>query len=310
MKIGWYLIGDRQIASARQIGFLIHEWINKNTDITSIILYHPNGYNPILSEHKIDTSCDIVLFQKVCMGSAVSMIKEYRKCGIKTVYIIDDLIIEGVDMCKEAEYVVSGDASSYLQEFVKSTSGKIATCLPNPIETPIDFYKEDYTSNNPLKVVWFGTEMHIMQAWEINDIIKKLGYKYEVICSGQMATKQWALNTIFNDIKAADIVVLPYLHTLPPYELAKGANRAIQAMAIGLPVIASPLPSYIVLIRHGKNGFIAMNNDLDDWEMYLKMLGHQSIREIIGKEARKSVISIYNIDAVGEVWKAYLKGIL
>ncbi len=314
MRIGWILVGNSTVPSARQIGLMTHDWLLANTNIKSEILNTLGLYNPILKmtqEQIMNTlynKFDIVIFQKVCLGMSMTILTACKEKGIKTVYIIDDLIGEGLPMCRAADYVISGDASDYLADVVQSNCNKDAYLMPNPIETPKNFCKEDYAAKNGVQVLWFGTEGHILQAKAIAPICEKLGYYYDLVSSGPYATIPWTPNFTAN-IKNSDIIVMPYLGELPPYELAKGSNRGQQAMAIGLPIISSPLPSYIKLIRQGKTGFIAYQNDLADWEFYLRMLGKQALREKIGRAAREATINEFSMDSVGQLWEEYLRSL-
>ena len=64
-------------------------------------------------------------------------------------------------------------------------------------------------------------------------------------------------------INTIDIIIIPL--DLSEGELirhyAKTANRVTFAMSIGIAVVASPIPSYKLVIENGVNGYLASTPD-------------------------------------------------
>ena len=88
-----------------------------------------------------------------------------------------------------------------------------------------------------------------------------------------------------------DIVIHP--------SLAEGFGRAVlEAMALGKPVIASAVGGLRVAIQSGENGFLVSPGDVTSishhWEQLLRSA---ELRQVIGSNARQSVIDRYQIDA-------------
>ena len=63
-------------------------------------------------------------------------------------------------------------------------------------------------------------------------------------------------------------------------------------MAMGLPVIASPVPSYKDVIVQGENGFLA--ETAGDWLECLGVLRDPRKRKAIGRAARETVTHRYS----------------
>jgi glycosyltransferase involved in cell wall biosynthesis len=63
-------------------------------------------------------------------------------------------------------------------------------------------------------------------------------------------------------------------------------------MAVGLPVIATPIPAYEPVMEHGRAGFFARSRD--DWMTYLEALRDPVHRRRIGQQARESVLARYS----------------
>ncbi len=91
-------------------------------------------------------------------------------------------------------------------------------------------------------------------------------------------------------LQAMDIFVLPSL-------TETSSLATMEAMAVGLPVIATPVGSVKEYVEDGKNGFIFPRKDYnylaDKIELLLK---DEKLRAQIGREARKTIISKHRWD--------------
>jgi glycosyltransferase involved in cell wall biosynthesis len=68
-------------------------------------------------------------------------------------------------------------------------------------------------------------------------------------------------------------------------------NALLEAMACGLPVVATPVGGAVDVIQDGKNGVLARVNDADDLaERILQLLDDAEKRAALGKNARESII--------------------
>ena len=82
---------------------------------------------------------------------------------------------------------------------------------------------------------------------------------------------------------------------VPVYDQVKAPHKILNYMALGIPVICSPIDSHKRIIKHGKNGFFA-NND-HDWIKYLHLLRDWELRKNIGKEAIKTAKEHYSVES-------------
>jgi glycosyltransferase involved in cell wall biosynthesis len=80
---------------------------------------------------------------------------------------------------------------------------------------------------------------------------------------------------------------------VPAWKL-KSENRLTLKMAIGLPVISSPIPAYEAVVEHGRNGFFARSPT--EWTRYLEVVRDPAIRHEIGKAARESVLPRFSME--------------
>lgn len=75
----------------------------------------------------------------------------------------------------------------------------------------------------------------------------------------------------------------------------KGNVKATMPMALGLPVIASPVESYKEAIHSGINGFIVENND---WVTPLEALKDREIAYIMGLKAQYTAKTLYSTEKI------------
>lgn len=115
-----------------------------------------------------------------------------------------------------------------------------------------------------ISVVWCGMGGGSYAAKQLRPLIESLGMKLTIISEWSDADVAWNLNTWQDEVKKHDIVICPTDQNKFPY---KGNNKVTHFMALGMPVIASPLQSYREIIEHGADGFIADN--ISDWEKCL-----------------------------------------
>jgi GT2 family glycosyltransferase/tetratricopeptide (TPR) repeat protein len=110
--------------------------------------------------------------------------------------------------------------------------------------------------------------------------IEEAGYDLVVITEWEDADKKWGLDTWASDMRECDVVLCPQRVDVQP---AKSSIKAVTAMALGMPVICSPLQAYTEIIEDKTNGFIC--DKVDEWTEALKTLKDPKIRAAIGARA-------------------------
>ena len=112
----------------------------------------------------------------------------------------------------------------------------------------------------------------------------------------------WDPINVYRRMQDADVGIIPVdtiepapgsAETVPSWKV-KSENRLSMKMCLGLPVVATPIPSYEPLIRQGENGFFARTRD--EWIEHLDTLRDPVVRERIGQAARASVLQRYSME--------------
>ncbi len=104
----------------------------------------------------------------------------------------------------------------------------------------------------------------------------------------------WSQESEETEIASADVGISWIPDDL--WSRGKCGLKILQYQAAGLPVVANPVGVHPELIRHGVDGFLATTTE--DWVEAIRTLsGDRSLREAMGREARKSLAARYSIEA-------------
>lgn len=117
----------------------------------------------------------------------------------------------------------------------------------------------------------------------------------------------WSLQDEIKELEEIDIGIMP----LPNDEWSKGkcGFKGLQYMALEIPAVMSPVGVNTEIIQDGINGFLADRED--EWVKKISLLiEDDSLRQKIGKEARKTVIQKYSFDSQKENYLNYFNGLL
>ncbi|MGA2775011.1 MAG: glycosyltransferase domain-containing protein [Candidatus Omnitrophota bacterium] len=326
LSIGWILNGTIETASSRIMGYNIHEYlVAKN--ISSRILYRPESRiisNLNLPKEQIDdilnTNINILILVKIDSGENLDyIIRRCKKRNIKVVYSVCDL--PSKKMSKKADAIIA--TSNYYSKIIPRKYHNKLYIAFDGYEQPQELYK---IHNNERKIklcfvsnqVWdefpyitelpkdvclkiIGPNKEILTSSFKNSLVfKKSKFDFEYVT--------WDLKTVYEEILACDVGIIPW----PKMGIAqriKSFNRLVMFMALGMPVITSPIPSYLGIIRHKENGFIAKTPD--EWMDYIIFLrDNPEKREEIGRKAREDVVNKYSKEKQGVLYLEIFKKIL
>lgn len=126
--------------------------------------------------------------------------------------------------------------------------------------------------------------------------------------------KQWHPTGVYDDLLRADVGIIPISPskkiaiglTIADW-LVKSENRLTLKMATGLPVIATPIPSYEPVVEQGRNAYLARSSE--EWMAFLEELRDPDKRRAIGEEGRTSVLRRYSQEEQGRKLISVLRGL-
>lgn len=288
-----------------------------------------------LAERLIRQKIRVAYFQKVHGPSVLSEMKKLSAAGIKTVYGVCDLIDDEIAEAADAVVVVTDYLKSLYPPalhhkihvvhdgienpgFMKSGPGRrnAGRALRAVLVTSGELYEIPVIRKPPgfVEITVVGRYPPIPSVrqriaetyWKVRSKAG-VGDKYRFLRSlldKGFRTVNWSIETVYQAMASADIGIIPVdmrHDPLPQRQVSwwqvKSENRLTMKMALGLPVIASPVPSYAGVIEQGKNGYIATTRA--DWFACLDALRDPRLRQSIGQNARDSVIQRFSKEEQG-----------
>jgi glycosyltransferase involved in cell wall biosynthesis len=107
----------------------------------------------------------------------------------------------------------------------------------------------------------------------------------------------WTEATEVAEVGKFDVGIMPL--TDDPFTRGKCAFKLIQYMGCWKPVIASPVGENVVVVDHGKNGFLATTPG--DWLRALEdVYGDPSRSAEMGRNGRRKIEAGYTLDKTGD----------
>jgi glycosyltransferase involved in cell wall biosynthesis len=114
--------------------------------------------------------------------------------------------------------------------------------------------------------------------------------QFDGVC---VEAKPWSLEEEVADLRGFDIGLMPVPDD--PWTRGKGGYKLLQYMAVGLPVVTSPVGVNQEIVQDGESGFWARTPE--EWEGCLaRLLGDPELRRRMGQRGRAAVVSRYSLD--------------
>lgn len=218
--------------------------------------------------------------------------------------------------------------SSYLLDFAKSMGGKNIRVVPNGVDIK-NFTKEfkeeeKFLLKEKLKIknddVVLVTTSRLVIKNGVEDVVKTLAtlpekYKFLIIGDGYLRNH---LEKIVNNLKIKDrVYFLGFVHhvNIPSYfsisnifirtSLSEGlGNSFLEAMAFGLPVVATPVGGIVDFIKDGETGILVSPQDTESIKNGILRLEDNSFENHILVNAKKLVLDKYNWDNISEEFRS------
>jgi glycosyltransferase involved in cell wall biosynthesis len=243
-------------------------------------------------------SATVVVFTQYSQ-SELELMRHLRPLGIKVVFDHCEALF-GYPFENEcmAESDMIACCSTKLEELTKERGFSRTAVLKDSFEerTPnVPVVYENRHLKPKAVYMGMGGNSFLVNEW-LKSTIESAGYELVVITEWDNATKKWNKDTWPDDMAACDVVLCPQRVEVQP---AKSSVKATTAMALGMPVIASPLQAYKEIIVDGKNGFIC--DTKEQWFEALFKLKDASLRREIGTAAVQSV-GEYSLEAIARKW--------
>jgi glycosyltransferase involved in cell wall biosynthesis len=119
-----------------------------------------------------------------------------------------------------------------------------------------------------------------------------IGARPDQVAGTPFVSVPWAVATEVEELGQIDIGIMPLVDS--PWERGKCGYKLIQYMALGIPVVASPVGVNRQIVEEGSNGYLA--SDEDSWSRGLAcLLESGDLRSKLGARGREIVEARYTL---------------
>lgn len=273
---------------------------------------------------------DIVVFQKLFNDNAVSMVSRLKAEGdTKTVFDIGTNYLEcdtecvssqQIAQCKKMLSVVDcvSVSSPSLKDVYKKVHSSVSFINDAADDRFLDYnktYVKDISS--PINLVYCGYSNKIKEINLIREPLSRLNKLYNIKL------------LYISDKDPGDLFGIPYKFVnydqdkLPElllegdikisprnldrvYNLGHSALKIAYPMAVGLPVVVSPISAYIPYVQ---GDYVCHSNE--EWFRVLKsLIESSSLRTKIGLENKETVRNHLCLSVTGKQWQKFFEGVV
>jgi glycosyltransferase involved in cell wall biosynthesis len=260
----------------------------------------------------------VVVYRKTFPGATAKML---RRAASKIVYEYDDAVYlpspdepQGVENLARyrrnflstvaaADLVVAGN-----HHLAREATARNIEVLPTGVDLSIFEPGLPRTEREPCVIGWIGTAGNLPQWTALMPVFERVAaenpaVRFKIVSNGEPPRSD--LPVVFErftiDREAAcladfDIGLMPLEDT--PWNRGKCSYKALQCMAMGMPVVVSPVGMNREVVEDGVSGFFASTED--EWlSALLRMAGDSKLRSQLGGAARRVVEASFSLEQIG-----------
>jgi glycosyltransferase involved in cell wall biosynthesis len=216
---------------------------------------------------------------------------------------------------QKSDLIIAGNR--YLRD-VATSYNQESTLIP----TVLDMVR--YTEKNPdekeatdVVLGWIGSRGTLKYLRHISTALEKLGrqcpgVKLKIVADDfftltdmTVIPKTWSSEDEISDLHSFDIGLMPLVDD--PWTRGKCGFKLLQCMAVGMPVVCSPVGVNTEIVSDGTEGFWAATQD--EWVDRLSwLIRDRSLRREMGKKGREKVEKYFSLEANAPLFIRSLQG--
>ena len=189
----------------------------------------------------------------------------------------------------------------FLKEYVCEFN-KNAHIIPTPIDT--DRFRIIEKSSDKPVIGWIGSFTTAPYLKIVFNVMQRLSEKYDftlkIFGAGEIINipgvsvenYDWHLEKEEEYFQSIDIGIYPLTDTL--WARGKAGFKAIQYMAVGVPVVASSIGMNKEIIRDGVSGFL-VSSDQEWFDRISRLIEYPALRKKMGFAGREAVEEKYSV---------------
>lgn len=300
-------------------------WINRNTDEFWNESYRPDRrYDVVVFFKAMDAACQAEAERLRSEGTRIIFDANVNYYEIWGEYDIDDTRPTptqqeaAIAMTRGAHHVVAD--SSYIAGIARHHNAQV-TWIPDNIDPTLFRRRPPRVSDRPVRIVWSGVSKKADHLLLVRDVLARLRGAELVVVSDAIpavvAELEKAIPVRFvrysdaayaRTLRGCDIIISPK-RLINAYELGHTEYKITLGMAVGLPAVASPQPSYVEAISHAGGGILAETPE--QWLTALQNLVEDARRrEDLGERAARTVRERYTTAVTAASYLQVLKGLV
>lgn len=331
-RVGW-ITYDSFIRPKRHFGELdsftrlrggnAAEWLNARDPRSRHELYRPGQpYDVVVFQKMMDVRCQAEARRIQAAGGRVvfdANVNYYETWGdyfIPGTQPTPEQQRDAVRMTRGADWVIADST------FIANVAGQFnrrITWIPDNVDLAVYRGMREHRASSPVRLIWSGVGKKAAHLLEAADALAQVGGFTLTLVSDDvpdvLPQLQSALPCRFvpfsdaayaRELLESDIIISPK-RLVNGYEMGHTEYKIALGMAVGLPAIASPQPSYVEALAEG-GGFIATTTA--DWTDALTRLVDPTLRASMGRRARETVLAHYATDVVAPLYATVFETLL
>lgn len=312
-----YLVGNLDNASVRhRVDAYVPCLQQAGWDVRKVKIPPPRSiFRRLLLFRSLRQSDVVVLFKKMLCPWQMALL---RRCAKRLVFDFDDAILYNDTgrngyrnprrarrfpvVCRRADTVIVGN--QYLASLARDY-GALPIIVPTCIDDALLSPGEPCDRHDPVVLGWIGSRATVKYLQELVPVLEALHRRnpgrfiLRVICDTfpnsadlVIERKMWSRADELQNLRSLDVGIMPLPDNL--WTRGKCGFKLMQYMAVGLPVVGSPVGVNVEIIRDGHNGFLA--GSPDEWIEKLERLIHDpDLRRSIGLAGYESLKGRYRL---------------
>jgi glycosyltransferase involved in cell wall biosynthesis len=284
-------------------------WMLRDTFRRRRVLSEARGYDGVVI-YREAASLGPAIYERLLARASVPLFVDFDDAIWITVKgangIFSHLRFAGktATICRLSSAVIVGN--EYLAAYARRYSDSVFT-VPTSIDLSRYPVQPGLPADAPFTIVWSGslpTLVHLEHARAPLEVLgKRRRVVLRVIGNEPPARPFEGIETVFipwreageaETIGAAHVGIMP----MPDDEFSRGkcGLKGLQYMALGLPVVLSPVGVNAEIVEHGQNGLLASSTE--EWVGALERLANSAeLRSVIGRAARRTVEQRYSTES-------------
>ena len=303
----------------------VARWINAHErDILNELYVPGRRYDAVVFQKMMDVRCQAEAEKiqtgggKVIFDANVNYYEMWGDYFILGTQPKEQEQEDAIRMTKMADWVVAD--STYLSTSIAGLTTHVQ-CIPDNVDVTVYAGARDHRPVDPVRLVWCGIGKKAAHLLLIKDVLAEIrGIELVLVvdeppaCLPELREAVPCTLVTFSDevyaatLRECDVIISPK-RLVNAYEMAHTEYKITLGMAVGLPAVASPQPSYVEAIGHRGGGLIA--DGPDEWRDALtRLVLSPGLRADLGARARETVADRYATPVVASTYLALLRSLV